>query len=215
MNDPYYESRFKYDSTRDVVWKEVVRYESRFIPPDAVVLDLGAGYCNFINNIRAKKKYALDISPELTHFAGKDVTTIQKAPWELGQLSDLSVDVVHASNFLEHFTDDELEKIMREIKRVLKPGGRLILMQPNYRFSYVEYFDDYTHKKVFSDIALEGFLSSHAFTTIVKKPRFLPYSMRSKPSMIPGALLSLVVRLYLNSPWKPRAGQMLFVAQKR
>ena len=34
---------------------------SRWIPADATVLDLGCGYCEFINAVRARKKYAMDV----------------------------------------------------------------------------------------------------------------------------------------------------------
>ncbi len=212
--DPYYESRFKYDASRETIWREIVRYESKFIANDSTVLDLGAGYCTFINNVQAARKYALDISPELPRHAGKGVNTLQQGPWDIHALANNSVDVIHASNFFEHFDDAELEKIMREVKRLLKPGGTLILMQPNYRLAVKQYFDDYTHKKIFTDISLQGFLESQDMRVIFKRPRFLPYSMRSKPSLLPPGLLSVVVRAYLHSPWKPFAGQMLFVAQK-
>jgi SAM-dependent methyltransferase len=155
MKDPYYASRFTFNPARRAVWEEIVRYESRFLPRDAVVLDLGAGYCDFINVVQAKKKYAIDISPELTQYANKEVITIQRPGWNYHEIPDASLDVVHASNFLEHFSDDELSEIMREIKRMLRPHGTLILMQPNYALAYRTYFDDYTHKKVFSHTSLE------------------------------------------------------------
>lgn len=212
MKDTYYASRFVQDPTRNVVWGEIVRHHARYIPPHAVVVDLGAGYCDFINLVSAQKKYAVDTSPELASWAHEDVETISAPAWDLSSLADASVDVVHASNLFEHFTDDELARVMNEVKRVLKKGGRLILMQPNYRLAYKTYFDDPTHKKVFSDSALESFLVSHGMTIEVKKARFLPFSLRSRPSLIP--VHPLIVRAYLSSPFKPFAGQMLFVAQK-
>lgn len=214
MKDAYYHARYKPDPARDIVWKEIVRFESRFIPQGATVVDLGAGYCDFINNVHAAKKYAIDSSPELRQYAEGDVTAIQRGEFVYTEIPDSSVDVVHASNFLEHFTDDDLEKIMREIKRILKPGGTIILMQPNYRLSYAHYFDDYTHKKAFSDVSLESFLVSHGFSIRLNMPRFLPFSMKSRSAFIPLALLRYVVRTYIHSPWKPSAGQMLMVATR-
>jgi len=212
--DPYYSSRYTFDPKRIIVWKEIIRFLQKFISKTAAVVDLGAGYCDFINNISAQKKYAVDISPELARFAGKGVAKINREGWNFYEIPDLLVDVVHASNFLEHFDDDELEKIMKEVKRILKPKGRLILMQPNYRLSAKNYFDDPTHKKIFSDASLESFLLSHNFKILLKMPRFLPFSMRSNSSIIPKFLLPFVVRAYIHSPIKPFAGQMLFVAEK-
>jgi hypothetical protein len=101
---------------------------------------------------------------------------------------------------------------MGEVKRVLKNKGKIILMQPNYRLAYKTYFDDPTHKKVFSDSALESFLINYGFKIVLKKPRFLPFSLNSRPSIIP--VFPWLIRAYLYSPFKPFAGQMLFVAEK-
>lgn len=213
MKDTYYKSRYTFDPKRNIVWKEIVRFFDLYIKNAETVLDLGAGYCDFINNVSATKKYAADISPELSNYAEKEVIQINRTGWDFYEIPNESVDVVHASNFLEHFTDENLEKIMKEVKRILKKGGKLILMQPNYRYSYKTYFDDPTHKKVFSDTALESFLISHDFEIIKKMPKFLPFSLKSRPSIIP--LSPLLVRAYIHSPWKPFAGQMLFITKKK
>jgi len=42
----------------------------RFFPEDATVLEIGAGYCV---NIKAKKKIALDLNPDIKKFAEDDV----------------------------------------------------------------------------------------------------------------------------------------------
>ena len=214
MTDKYYESRYTFDARRSIVWKEITKFESEYIPEEATVVDLGAGYFYFINNIKASKKYAIDTSPELSNYAAPGITLIKAPAWDLALIPEASVDVVHASNLFEHFTDEELGKVMGEVKRVLKNGGKLILMQPNYRLQPANYFDDPTHKKVFSDAALESFLLSHDMKIILKMPCFLPFSMRSNSSIIPNSLLKFIVRFYINSPWKPFAGQMLFVSQK-
>ena len=52
----------------------------------------------------------------------------------------------------------------------------------------------------------------HGFRVLIKKPRFLPFSMRSRPSLLPNWLTGLLVFMYLRFPVKPFAGQMLFVA---
>ncbi len=211
MTDPYYESRYVPDKNRPLVWKEIVSYLKKYIPENGTVLDIGAGYCDFINNVETKTKIALDYSSDFEKFANKDVKTIRSSVLDMKEISNDSIDLLFASNLLEHLSDDELQKAMSEIKRILKNNRLLILMQPNYRLSFKTYFDDPTHKKVFSDLALESFLISHGFKIELKKARFLPFSLRSKPSIIP--LSSFIVRAYLYSPWKPFAGQMLFVSK--
>lgn len=212
MTDPYYKSRYVWNNDRAVVWKEIARYLSDFIPKDGTVLDIGAGYCDFINNVESKVRIALDYSPDFKQYAKEGIKTIQSSVTDMKDVSDDTVDIVFASNLFEHLSDDELSKTVGEVKRVLKKDGRLILMQPNYRLSYKTYFDDPTHKKVFSDTALRAFLISFGFEIEFAKPRFLPFSLKSRPSIIP--VLPIIIRAYLNSPIKPFAGQMLFVARK-
>ncbi len=211
MTDPYYVSRYVWNNDRQVVWKEIVRFLSDFIPVHGTVLDVGAGYCDFINTISAKHKIALDYSPDCKNFASKDVRVIQSPVTDMTQIENNSVDLIFASNLFEHLSDDELALTMGEVKRTLKTHGRLVLMQPNYRLSYKTYFDDPTHKKVFSDLALRSFLISHDFEIIKMMPRFLPFSLKSRPGIIP--LFPWLVRAYLHSPIKLFAGQMLFVAE--
>jgi SAM-dependent methyltransferase len=212
MNDLYYKSRYVPNPTRPIVWKEIVRYLKPFLAGTDTVLDLGAGYCDFINNVSAPNRIAVDMSDELVNFAGKGVRVIQSPVTDLGQISDSSVDVAFASNLLEHLDDQELKATISEVRRVLRKGGLFIAMQPNYRLSYKRYFDDHTHKKVFSDESLGGFLVNHGFEIVLKKPKFLPFSLKSRSALVPAH--PLVIRAYINSPIKPFAGQMLFVARK-
>jgi predicted SAM-dependent methyltransferase len=170
---------------------------------------LGAGYCDFINNIKAGKKIALDINEKSKDYCSRDVQFFVASAVNLSPISTGSVDVVFASNFLEHFDDIELGEVVGEIYRILKKGGRIILIQPNYYYAYREYFDDYTHKKVFSDKSLSDFLASHEFKKIKIVPRFLPFSFKSR---IPRSYW--LTRLYLALPIKPMAKQMLLIFEK-
>ena len=57
--DKMYRRRFnEYEcEQKDKIWKVLCpHFFQQFVPKDGVVLDLGAGYCEFINNIQCKKK---------------------------------------------------------------------------------------------------------------------------------------------------------------
>ena len=59
--DDYFKVRFPFDPRRDVVWREVCRYlQAKHFPTAERILDLGAGYCNFINNVTGTSKLAPD-----------------------------------------------------------------------------------------------------------------------------------------------------------
>lgn len=206
----YFATRFGYDATRDVVWREVCRYlQPREIPDGGVVLEIGAGYCHFINQIHGRARHALDLSPDLPQRVAAGVVPHVGSCTALPMFEDESVDVVFASNLFEHLTRDELAAALTEIRRVLRPGGRLAIVQPNFKYCAPEYFDDYTHLQVFTHLSLSDRLMADGFQIQRLEPRFLPFSMKSR---LPKS--SVLVRLYLHSPFKPFGAQMLIIARK-
>lgn len=206
----YYLTRYTFDSGRAKVWKAITEYLQQYVREDAdCVLDLGAGYCDFINNIKAREKLAVDMNPGASRYCHDNVTFHCASVNDLSVLRDNSVDVLFASNLLEHLDDFELVCAVKEFNRVLKQGARIILIQPNYRYAYKEYFDDYTHKKVFTHISLRDFFQANGFDVIKAYPRFLPFSLKSR---LPKSYI--LTKLYLYSFYKPLAKQMLLVFKK-
>lgn len=61
----------------------------------------------------------------------------------LSFLPENSVDAIHSKSFFEHVND--LEGLMHEIVRVLKPGAQCHVFVPH--FSNPFYYSDYTHSK--------------------------------------------------------------------
>jgi len=212
--EKYFRKNFVYDPRRSGVWKEVCDFlQTRFVPPDASVLDLGAGYCDFINNIQAKEKHAVDIFKDLSEYAHREVHIHNQSCTDLSIFEDNSMDVVFASNLFEHLERPEFYSALAEVHRVLKIGGKLLCLQPNFRYCYREYHDDFTHVQIFTDRSLSEVLESFDFSIYSKFPRFLPVNMKSR-LRFPIPFLHLILRTYLRSPIKPLAGQMLIVAQK-
>jgi SAM-dependent methyltransferase len=128
----------------------------------------------------------------------------------LESLGASSFDVVLASNILEHFSPSEIGPVVDGVRTALRPGGRFVIIQPNFRYAWKQYFDDYTHRSVFTDVSLPALLRAHGFGIVAVKPRFLPYSL--KGARVP--ITPFLVNAYLRSPLKPMAGQMLVVAVK-
>jgi ubiquinone/menaquinone biosynthesis C-methylase UbiE len=206
--DRYFQSRLTFDKGRTKVWKAICEYLQSEITENSAVLDLGCGYCDFINQISASRKYAVDSNPESRQYCGKGVEFFETSVTSL-ELQSNSVDVVFASNLLEHFHDDELQKVFSEINRVLKNRGKLILIQPNYYYAYREYWDDYTHVKAFTHISLVDFLKSKNYKIEKLVKRFLPFSFHS---ILPKTYL--LTKLYLSLPYHFGAKQMLVIASK-
>ena len=205
----YFETRFAFNPERDVVWQEVARYlQSREIPEAAAILEIGAGYGHFINNIRGRERHALDVSRDLPRHVASGVVAHVGSCTSLSMFRSQSLDVVFASNLFEHLTREELSNTLKEISRVLSNRGRLIVVQPNFKYCAPEYFDDYTHVQVFTHVSLADLLRARGFRIVRVTPRFLPFSMKSK---LPK--LRWLIRWYLRSPFKPFGAQMLIVAE--
>jgi SAM-dependent methyltransferase len=172
------------------------------------ILDVGAGYCSFINLTTGRRRVAVDIHDRLPAYAAAGVETQVASATDLSVFESDSFDVVFASNLLEHLTREDINRALLEFRRVLRTGGRLVLIQPNFRLCARYYFDDYTHLTPLSDRSLADFLTVTGFDLVCSEPRFLPLSLRSR-----GSRLTFLLPLYLRSPWRPLAGQMLLVAE--
>ncbi len=193
--------------SRGRVWEHICRYLERFVPAGAAVLELGAGWCDFSNQIRAARVVAMDLDDVVTAAAAPHVESVVGDCTDLSRFGTGEFDVLFASNLLEHLERPDTERLLRGAARVLRPGGRLLLMQPNFRLDPGRYFDDYTHIAVYTDRSLADHLTALGWHIEVVMPRFLPLTLKSKASR-----LTFLVPAYLRSPIKPLAGQMLLVA---
>jgi SAM-dependent methyltransferase len=199
---------------KNEVWKIICsEFLSRFVPGNATVVDIGAGYCEFINNIECGKKIAIDLNPDVIRFAGPDVEVINESCTALDSLTNDSVDIVFMSNFLEHLPGkQDVFDTLRESKRILRKGGDILILQPNIRFLASNYWDFFDHHTPLSDRSLVEALGSLDMEVIENYPRFLPYTTKSRLPKGP-----FFVKLYLRTPWIwPILGKQAFiVARKR
>ena len=211
MNGGYHDTRLKEDERRDILWKALWRHYFRSrVPAEGCVLDLGAGYGQFVNNAVARRRIAIDAWDGLSARAAPGVETIIGDVCDLSRIEDGAVDYAFASNLFEHLPQDRCAAAFAEVKRVLTPTGTLTLLQPNYAYAYKEYFDDYTHVSIWSHVSIADFLQTCGFEIVERRPRFLPLTLKSRLPVSP-----LLIAAYLASPVKPMAKQMLIVARPR
>lgn len=207
----YHQIRFNFDARRETLWRSLFRfYFKRWIRKEDCVLELGAGYGHFINNVQARRRVALDVWPELPNFLQPGVESHVGSVTDLSFLENRSVDFAFASNLFEHITKDDLADVLRQLEPKLSNRGLLCLLQPNYKYAYREYFDDYTHITVYSHVTMCDFLQTCGYEIVECKPRFTPLTVKSKVK-----ISSLLIWLYLKSPVKPLGKQMLIVARPR
>jgi len=207
----YHESRLIHDKKRDVVWKALWRYFfSKRIQPNDCVVDLGSGYGEFINNVQARRRIAVDSWGGMPDHLDDGVEAIVGSVTDLSRIELGAVDYAFSSNLFEHLTKDALAECLQQLKLRLSSRGTLTTLQPNYRYCASEYFDDFTHVSIWSHVSLADFLTANGYEVLEVRPRFLPLTVKSR---LP--VSQMLVGAYLASPVKPLGKQMLIVARPR
>ncbi len=196
---------------RSKVWDILTQFFEQWIAPDGAVLDLGCGYCEFINKVHCKQKFGMDLNPDSVRFA-QTAQVFEQDCSEVWPLEDNVLDAVFTSNFFEHLpTKATLEKTLLEALRCLKPGGRLIAMGPNVRHVPGQYWDFFDHYLPLTERSLVEVLTKVGFEIDRSVDRFMPYTMVSKIQYP-----AVAIKIYLALPlaWKVWGKQFLVVARK-
>jgi SAM-dependent methyltransferase len=207
-----YQQRFDGKLTyRKAVWRALIDdYFQTFVQKSDSVLDLGAGYGEFITQVDCASKYAMDLNPDTATRVGTEVTCFLQDCSTTWPLPDNSLDVVFTSNFFEHLPDKQaLGRTLDEIRRCLKPAGRLIAMGPNLKYLFGEYYDFWDHYVPLTENALAEALKNRDFAIEKCIDKFLPFTMAQGPQYP-----IFFVRLYLQLTlaWRVFGKQFLVVA---
>lgn len=198
-----------------VLWKVLIDdFLQQYVPSQSSVLDIGGGYCEFINQIRAEKKCLIDLNPDSKLFANPDVEVLNIDVLNLGDrlLFTEQFDRIFISNFFEHLSNkEELIQIILFCFNALKPSGSLLVIQPNFKYSYREYYDFIDHQLPITHLSLQELLETVGFEIDLMIPRFLPFSTKGRPAS------PLLLKIYLRLPflWQFLGGQMFVKASKK
>jgi SAM-dependent methyltransferase len=179
------------------VWQVLCdHFFQRYVRPEDTVLDLGAGHCEFINHIVCRRRIAVDVSDVVRQYVTSGVEVIQASGRDLRAVGVDSVDVVFASNFFEHLNDKtEVLDTLTEVRRVLRPGGKCLILQPNIRYTGGAYWDFFDHHLPLTERSLLEALQLVGLVPVEVRPRFLPFTTRSAFPQHPW-----LVWLYLKLP---------------
>lgn len=217
-----YTQRFspEQEALREITWKELVNsFFQKYIPENATVIDVGAGDGLFIKNISASRKVAVDLSEHVNELSKHGIEVYQNTIAEVKPKLKGSADIIFMSNFLEHLpTKKILLEVLEDALTLLKPNGKLLILQPNIRYVGAAYWDYVDHHIALTEHSLREGLEVVGYEVSEMIPRFLPYTAKSKV----GAIASLIdphwfIQTYLKYPilWKFFGGQTFVVAKKR
>jgi SAM-dependent methyltransferase len=214
--DSLYATRFPEADrdAKDAIWQILCRhFFQRYVGRDDVVLDIGAGFGEFLRHIECRRRIAVDIERLTGRTLPPGTEEVFTPSHQLAQrIPSSSIDVVFCSNFFEHLPDKAtFLATLGEIRTVLRPGGRLLALQPNIRFVGGAYWDFVDHHLPLTDRTLVEACESLGFEIQEVIPRFLPYTTRSALPQSPW-----LVRLYLavRPAWRFLGKQTWFVARK-
>ena len=155
-------------------------FESFEMRKGQLFLEPGCGRGEFLNqfNKLGLKCHGIDLSPnsgamadEIEVIKGVD---LEKDKWPY---PDNFFDIIYNKSLLEHLNNPD--KFLIEARRVLKPGGKILCLVPDWESNYKIYFDDFTHKTPFTKISLNDIYQITDFKNIkVFKFRQLPIVWR-------------------------------------
>lgn len=129
-----------YHTVKQKALRDKIKLIEGFQPGKGKILDIGAGTGDFL--VMAKGNgweiVGLEPSPKARAIAqNKGVTFLE----ELSQMPEHSADVITMWHVLEHVPD--VENQIAELKRILKPGGTIIIAVPNFKSYDARYYGKY------------------------------------------------------------------------
>jgi 2-polyprenyl-3-methyl-5-hydroxy-6-metoxy-1,4-benzoquinol methylase len=210
-----YEARFdeREVTAKDALWREVVHYLERYIDPETAVLDVACDRGHFIRWVKARERWATDIR-DMHDALPADVHFVQASGLHLAEvLPAAHFGTIIMSNYLEHLeSSDAVIEQLRVAVGLLRPGGRVVVLQPNIRLVGPRYWDFIDHKVALTERSLLEASELAGLATVDLITRFLPYSTKGRLPTTP-----VLVRAYLAFPpaWWLMGKQTLFVGERR
>jgi SAM-dependent methyltransferase len=195
---------------RQAVWNEISRYIHERLGEPEAVLDPAAGRGEFITAVPAGDRWGVD----LVRQGDLEAAGVKMI---IGDIMDVELppdyfDGVFLSNFLEHLPDqDSVGTVLAKLRDAMRPGGRIAIMGPNFRYCAKDYFDCADHTVILTHVGLEEHVYAAGFEVESVAPRFLPFSFRGLLPPSPA-----LTRTYLRTPalWRVLGKQFLVIGRK-
>lgn len=209
-----YERRFSAvgSQAKRQLWREISKYLQRFVDLDGRTIDIGCDRGDFIATIKSVERWASDIR-DVSAQLPPDVRFVRSDGRDLLNTVPASYfDTVFMSNYLEHLPSSEavVEQLAVAFK-LCRPGGSVIVLQPNVRLIGGRYWDFIDHRVPLTERSLIEAAEIVGFSTRRVITRFLPYTTCGR---LP--VHRRLVRMYLRMPvaWRILGKQTLYIGQR-
>jgi SAM-dependent methyltransferase len=206
-----YDARFneREISAKDAVWREIVQYLGHWVDPRYPVLDIACDRGHFIRWVNASERWATDIR-DVSDALPDDIKFVRASGLDLaGHVPTGYFGSIFMSNYLEHLdSGDAVIEQLRVAAALLRPGGHLVVLQPNVRLVGPRYWDFIDHRVALTERSLLEAAEMANLRTVELVTRFLPYSTKGRLPTAPS-----FVRAYLRfrPAWWVLGRQTLYV----
>lgn len=165
------------------------------------LLDVGCGRGDFLKGFKDLGLDVCGLDNEKSHSQMlKDIevkyANIENEPFPF---ESHIFNVVFSKSVIEHLFNPE--NFMRECYRILKPGGRITIMTPDWISQMKIFFDDYTHRQPYTVTAIKDILSIFGFKEVSSELFYQLPILWKYPVL---KILSCILRLFVPVTAKSR-----------
>lgn len=193
------------------MWRPIAQHIYAVMRKPRVILDPAAGRCEFINHVAAEERWAVDQSESVRKYAEAGVRVVVADVLQTSLPKEYFEGVV-VSNFLEHLPDPEaVASFLDKMYRVMRRGGRIAVMGPNFKYCAREYFDFADHKTILTEVSVCEQLAGAGFKIVSCRARYLPLTFRGR---LPARGWLAAVYLRLPVLWSLVGKQFLVIGER-
>lgn len=165
------------------------------IKPECKILDIGCGRGDFLGAFKnaGLDCYGVDLSDRCSEnnlmVEYRDISK-EKVPYP-----DSFFDVVYHKSLLEHFYSPD--NLMKETFRVLKPGGLVVILTPDWVSQMKTFYEDFTHCRPYTKDALRDLLEIYGFSNIRTELFYQYPAIWRRPVL---KTVSRALQLFISTP---------------
>jgi len=161
------------------------------------LLEIGCGRGEFLASF---KQLGLDCyGVDISSFSYANLTGVKVEKVDVSQdtfsYEDNSFDIVYHKSLIEHlYSPDHL---MKETYRILKPGGRVIILTPDWVSQIKVFYEDFTHSRPYDLTSLSDLLHIYGFSEVESKLFYQLPILWYYPWL---KILSCFLRIFISTP---------------
>ena len=189
------------DYETSVKGSKIIEYVLNLINKKNIkILDVGGASGVFLNEIMVKNRYPIQaFNLEISDYyknklVNKGIKFIKSSIIN-NKIKDNTFDIVYHKSVLEHVYKPA--NLMKETYRILRPGGKLIILTPDWHTQWKNFFEDFTHSRPYDVMALSDLLKIYGFNKLtVERFYQLPIVWKYPAIKLISKILQLVTGVY-------------------